>query len=64
MLYLFYQFASINIFQYITVRAGLAFFLSFMFTIYLMPKFIKWAKRKNANQPIYALAPQTHTKKV
>lgn len=63
MLYLLYQFASINIFQYITVRAGLAFFLSFLLTIYLMPKFIKWAKRKNANQPIYALAPQTHQKK-
>lgn len=63
MLYFLYQFASINIFQYITVRAGLAFFLSFMFTIYLMPKFIKWAKRKNANQPIYSLAPQTHQKK-
>ncbi len=25
-----------------------------------MPKFIAWAKNKNANQPIYELAPQTH----
>lgn len=63
MLYFVYQLTSINIFQYITVRAGLAFFLAFILTIYLMPKFIKWAKSRNANQPIYALAPQTHQKK-
>lgn len=63
MLYLLYQFASINIFQYITVRAGLAFFFAFVLTITLMPKFIKWAKKRNANQPIYSLAPKTHQKK-
>lgn len=28
-----------------------------------MPKFIAWAKSKNANQPIYELAPQSHKKK-
>ncbi len=28
-----------------------------------MPKFIKWAKSKNANQPIYSLAPQSHQSK-
>jgi phospho-N-acetylmuramoyl-pentapeptide-transferase len=28
-----------------------------------MPKFIKWAKSRNANQPIYSLAPQTHQQK-
>lgn len=63
MLYFLYQLTSINIFQYITVRAGIAFFLSFVLTIYWMPKFIKWAKAKNANQPIYSLAPQTHQQK-
>jgi phospho-N-acetylmuramoyl-pentapeptide-transferase len=63
MLYFLYQLTSINIFQYITVRAGTAFFLSFVLTIYWMPKFIKWAKAKNANQPIYSLAPQTHQQK-
>ena len=63
MLYFFYQIFSINLFQYITVRAGMAFFLAFVFTIYLMPRFIKWAKARNANQPIYDLAPQTHQKK-
>jgi len=28
-----------------------------------MPRFIKWAKRKNANQPIYDLAPKSHQQK-
>lgn len=28
--------------------------------MYLMPKFIKWAKNKKANQPIYEYAPESH----
>ncbi len=63
MLYLLYQFFSINLFQYITVRAGTAFFLAFFLTTYLMPRFIKWAKAYNASQPIYDLAPKTHQQK-
>jgi len=63
MLYFLYQLFSINLFQYITVRAGMAFFLAFALTIFLMPRFIKWAKSKNANQPIYDLAPKTHQQK-
>ncbi len=63
MLYWLYQVLHINIFQYITVRSGIAFFISLFISIYLMPKFIKWAKAKNANQPIYSLAPQTHQAK-
>jgi phospho-N-acetylmuramoyl-pentapeptide-transferase len=63
MLYALYKLTSINLFQYITVRAGIAFFLAFFLTIYLMPKFIKWAKSRNANQPIYSLAPESHQKK-
>ena len=63
MLYWLYQVTSINIFQYITVRAGIAFFVSFVLCLFLIPRFIKWAKKKNANQPIYALAPKSHQKK-
>lgn len=63
MLYWLYELASINIFQYITVRTGIAFFISFTLTLFLIPKFIKWAKKRDANQPIYALAPKTHQKK-
>lgn len=54
---------DINIFQYISIRAGLAFFIAFALTIFLMPRFIRWAKNKNANQPIYDLAPDSHQQK-
>ena len=63
MFYYIYEIFNFNIFQYITVRAGFAFFIAFALTAYLMPKFIAWAKAKNAAQPIYELAPQTHQKK-
>lgn len=63
MLYWLYHLTSINIFQYITVRAGVSFFISFLFAIFIIPKFIKWANAKNAKQPIYSLAPQSHQKK-
>ncbi|ALV65339.1 phospho-N-acetylmuramoyl-pentapeptide-transferase [Campylobacter fetus] len=63
MFYYFYELFGINFFSYITVRAGISFFLAFVLTVYFMPKFILWAKAKNANQPIYELAPQNHKKK-
>ncbi len=63
MLYLLYKYFDINIFHYITVRAGISFFISFGLTLYLMPKFIRWAKAKNANQPIYDKAPKNHIQK-
>ena len=63
MFYYLYELTNLNIFQYISVRAGIAFFLAFGLTGFLMPKFIAWAKAKNAAQPIYELAPQTHQKK-
>lgn len=62
MLYWLYELTSLNILQYITVRAGIAFFVSFILSIFIIPKFIKWAKAKNAKQPIYNLAPKTHQK--
>jgi len=52
MLYYIYKFFDFNLFQYITVRAGFAFFISFLLTMYLIPKYIIWAKAKKANQPI------------
>ena len=58
-----YQFFDINIFQYITVRAGISFFIAFILTLVLMPKFISWAKEKKANQPIYKYAPEGHQAK-
>jgi len=61
--YWFYRHLDINIFQYISVRAGIAFFIAFFLTLYIMPKFIRWAKNKKASQPIYEHAPQSHQKK-
>ncbi|MFQ6341921.1 phospho-N-acetylmuramoyl-pentapeptide-transferase [Campylobacter sp. VTCC 70190] len=50
-------------FTYISVRAGFAFFIALCLSLFLMPKFIAWARAKNANQPIYEHAPQTHQSK-
>jgi phospho-N-acetylmuramoyl-pentapeptide-transferase len=63
MLYLLHQLLDINIFQYITLRAGISFFTAFILTLILMPRYIAWAKAKNANQPIYKHAPDTHQAK-
>ena len=64
MFYWFYRHLDINIFQYISVRAGISFFIAFFLTMYLMPKFVKWAKSKKASQPIYDFAPDEHQKKI
>ena len=64
MFYWLYRHQDINIFQYISIRAGIAFFIAFFLTIYLMPKFIKWAQSKKKSQPIYDLAPNTHKQKI
>ena len=63
MLYYFYQYFNLNLFHYITFRAGVAFFLSFIMTVFIMPKFIRWLKTKEASQPIYELAPEAHKAK-
>ena len=52
MLYTFSQFFDINLFSYISVRAGFAFLIAFTLTLFMMPRYILWAKAKNANQPI------------
>ena len=54
---------NINLFSYISVRAFLAFILSFILTVFIMPLFIAWAKNIGANQPILNDAPLNHQKK-
>jgi phospho-N-acetylmuramoyl-pentapeptide-transferase len=63
MLYWLYRHLDFNLFQYTTVRAGIGFFIGLFLTMWLMPKFIAWAKAKNASQPIYDLAPDSHQAK-
>ena len=60
MFYWLYTYLDINIFQYITVRAGLGLLFSFLITTTLLPFFIKFIKSKNCSQPIYEYAPKTH----
>ncbi len=52
MLYLLYSEWNINLFQYITVRAGFAFFIALLLTLALMPRFIRWAQSGGRHQPI------------
>ncbi len=63
MLYLFYHYFHINLFQYITLRAGISFFIGFVLTLFLMPRYIRWAQKRKANQPIYKFAPEAHQAK-
>jgi phospho-N-acetylmuramoyl-pentapeptide-transferase len=57
MLYELSSFLDINLFGYISVRAGVAFFLAFVFTLFMMPKYLAWAISKKANQPISKYVP-------
>ncbi|EAJ2427323.1 phospho-N-acetylmuramoyl-pentapeptide-transferase [Campylobacter upsaliensis] len=59
-MYYFSELSSYAFFTYISVRAGFAFFIALILSLFLMPKFINWAKKKNASQPIYEHAPQNH----
>ncbi|MEA3434717.1 MAG: phospho-N-acetylmuramoyl-pentapeptide-transferase [Campylobacterota bacterium] len=57
MLYELSQLLDINLFVYISVRAGFAFFIAFALTLFVMPKYLAWAISKNANQPISKYVP-------
>ena len=57
MLYELAQFLDINLFGYISVRAGFAFIIAFLLTLFVMPKYLAWAISKNANQPISKYVP-------
>ncbi|MDD2837871.1 MAG: phospho-N-acetylmuramoyl-pentapeptide-transferase [Sulfuricurvum sp.] len=52
MLYWLHHVLGINLLQYITVRAGVAFFIGLLLTLFLMPRFIAWAQRSSRVQPI------------
>lgn len=62
MLYWLYRHCDINIFQYISVRAGFAFFIALLITLFVMPRFIKWAQDR-CEQPINGYAPDSHQSK-
>ncbi len=60
MLYWLHEILHINILGYITIRAGIAFFLALILTLVLMPIFIKWAQKTSSVQPINTWAPERH----
>ncbi|MEA1920806.1 MAG: phospho-N-acetylmuramoyl-pentapeptide-transferase [Campylobacterota bacterium] len=57
MLYYLYSYFDINLLQYITVRAGIAFFIALLITLFVMPLFIRWAIRSSSHQPINEYVP-------
>ncbi len=63
MLYCLHQILDINILSYITIRGGIAFFIALFFTLFVMPKFIKWGQKTSSVQPINEFAPQRHKEK-
>ena len=63
MLYWAHEFFNIHILGYITIRAGISFFLALFFTLFLLPKFIRWAQRTSSVQPINDWAPERHKEK-
>lgn len=63
MLYAFYELFDINLFYYISVRAGFSFFIALLLTLFMMPKFIRWAQRSDNHQPINDWAPDSHKEK-
>ena len=63
MLYWLHNLLDINLFSYITVRAGASFFFALFLTLFLMPKFIRWAQKSSSVQPINEYAPDAHKAK-
>lgn len=63
MIYWLHDLLDINLLGYITIRAGIAFFLALLFTLFLMPRFIRWAQRTSSVQPINTWAPDRHQEK-
>ncbi len=62
MLYELSQLLDINLFGYISVRAGFSFLIAFLLTIFVIPKYLAWAISKNANQPISKYVPSHASK--
>jgi phospho-N-acetylmuramoyl-pentapeptide-transferase len=63
LIYWLHNFLDINILGYITIRAGFSFFIALILTLFLLPKFIRWAQRTSSVQPINDWAPDRHQEK-
>lgn len=63
MLYWLHSTFDINIFQYISVRAGFSFFIALLLVLFIMPRYIRWAQNSSRVQPINEYAPESHQAK-
>jgi phospho-N-acetylmuramoyl-pentapeptide-transferase len=63
LLYWLHDYFHINILGYISIRAGISFFLALFLTLFLLPKFIRWAQKTSSVQPINDWAPDRHKEK-
>jgi len=63
LIYWLHTLLDINILGYITIRAGISFFIALFVTLFLLPKFIRWAQRTASVQPINEWAPERHQQK-
>ncbi|RUM64513.1 MAG: phospho-N-acetylmuramoyl-pentapeptide-transferase [Sulfurimonas sp.] len=63
MIYWLHDFFNIHILGYISIRAGISFFLALFFTLTALPIFIRWAQRTSNVQPINKWAPERHKEK-
>jgi len=64
LLYFLHEYFHINILGYITIRSGFSFFIALFLTLFLLPKFIKWAQKTSSLQPINKWAPERHQEKL
>jgi len=62
MLYAFYEYFDFNLLQYISVRAGFGFFIAFLLTLFLLPRYMAWAIAKKTHQPINKYVPNHASK--
>ena len=53
-----------NVFKYISFRSAMAFITSFLISIFLLPKLIKFFKKRNINENISDVVPISHKNKV
>jgi phospho-N-acetylmuramoyl-pentapeptide-transferase len=63
LLYWLHNLLDINLLGYITLRGGIAFFIALCFTLFIMPRFIRWAQSTSSVQPINEWAPERHKEK-
>jgi len=63
LLYWLHNLFDINLLGYITLRGGIAFFIALCFTLFTMPRFIRWAQSTSSVQPINEWAPERHKEK-